>query len=121
MDTTVMTTEQFSTVEEAEFQLDTAYRKFTRACDQLLLIDDHAKMVETRYHRAKAAKRQCHQYSMRLQLSSISGLKMMYYTYAMKMADVVEDLKKKIIEMQDDDSEDDEDSEYSFVETSDDE
>jgi len=78
-----------SMVDNAYLQekLSDAQGKFDRACQQIVLLDQKIKDLEVRYKRALKHKRHSFRYNLRLRLSAVTGVKMMYHHYASTKAD----------------------------------
>ena len=77
-------------------QLSAENAKFQKACDQLILLDNRERDLQTRYRRAKAEHNRSMRYSIRMQLAGVSSVKLMYYRYSEKQADIVNNLTAEV-------------------------
>ncbi|KAH3798070.1 hypothetical protein DPMN_151660 [Dreissena polymorpha] len=64
-----------------------AQAKFEKSCQQIVLLDQKIKDLEVRYKRAVKHKRNSDRYNLRLRLSVVTGIKMMYHHFASTKAD----------------------------------
>ncbi|KAL3870284.1 hypothetical protein ACJMK2_038360 [Sinanodonta woodiana] len=68
-------------------KLSDAQLKFEKACQQIVLLDQKIKDLEVRYKRAVRNKKNSFRYNLRLRLSVVTGVKMMYHHYASTKAE----------------------------------
>lgn len=67
--------------------------KFKIACQQIIKLNDKVDQVEARYQRAVASGRHSFRYVLRLRLFSLEGVRKMFYRYARRLADRLDDLR----------------------------
>ena len=82
--------------QELESQFQLSHRKFTRACDQMSLLDQRIKDMQVRYQRAIKNKKNAARYTLRQRLAVMTGVKMMFYEYASAQADKMDALREKM-------------------------
>lgn len=84
-------------VDNAYFQekLIDAQSKFEKACQQIVLLDQKIKDLEVRYKRAVKHKKNSFRYNLRLRLSVVTGVKMMYHHFASTKADELHRLHRQ--------------------------
>lgn len=76
-------------------KLNDAQLKFEKACQQIVLLDQKIKDLEVRYKRALKNKKNSFRYNLRLRLSVVTGVKMMYHHYASTKADELHRLHRQ--------------------------
>jgi environmental stress-induced protein Ves len=76
-------------------KLNDAQLKFEKACTQIVLLDQKIKDLEVRYKRALKNKKNSFRYNLRLRLSVVTGVKMMYHHYASTKADELHRLHRQ--------------------------
>ena len=72
-------------------------RKFRRACAQIVLLNNEIEALQTRYNRAMKRNRRSFRYSVRLRLATLEGIRNMFYEYASRMADELEELQERVV------------------------
>ena len=87
-----------SSTEDLTSEIRQLDRKFRRACDQILLLNNQIEDLQTRYDRAMKANRRSFRYSLRLRLATLEGVRNMFYEYASRCADELEELQNQLIE-----------------------
>ncbi|VDI07930.1 Hypothetical predicted protein [Mytilus galloprovincialis] len=70
--------------------------KFERACQQIALLDQKIRDLEVRYKRAVKFKKNSFRYNLRLRLSVVTGVKMMYHHYASTKAEELTKIRRQI-------------------------
>ncbi|XP_014668729.1 PREDICTED: uncharacterized protein LOC106809991 [Priapulus caudatus] len=75
-------------IEQLE-RLHDAEQKFDKACQQIIVLDQQIRDLETLYKRAVKSKKNAFRYNLRLKLSVITGVKMMYHHYAGTQAEEI--------------------------------
>ncbi|KAK3087318.1 hypothetical protein FSP39_004618 [Pinctada imbricata] len=70
--------------------------KFEKACQQIALLDQKIKDLEFRYKRAVKRKKNSFRYNLRLRLSVVTGVKMMYHHYASTKAEELTKIRRQI-------------------------
>ncbi|CAL1529766.1 unnamed protein product [Lymnaea stagnalis] len=79
-----------------EEKMNEARSKFERACQQIVLLDQKIKDLEIRYKRAVKNKKNSFRYNLRLRLSVVTGVKMMYHHYASTKAEELTRLRRLV-------------------------
>jgi len=72
-----------------------ARTKFEKACQQIVLLDQKIRDLEVRYRRAVKNKKNSFRYNLRLRLSVVTGVKMMYHHYASTKAEELTRLRRQ--------------------------
>ncbi|KAL8613221.1 hypothetical protein ACOMHN_001546 [Nucella lapillus] len=72
-----------------------ARAKFEKACQQIVLLDQKIRDLEVRYKRAVKHKKNSFRYNLRLRLSVVTGVKMMYHHYASTKAEELTRLRRQ--------------------------
>ena len=75
-------------------------RLFRQACDQIIVMNNQINYLQTRYERAMKKNRRSFRYSLRLKLATLEGVRNMYYEYASRKADDLEQLQNELMDMQ---------------------
>ena len=78
------------------FTLSDAERRFRRACDQIVLLNQKLGEVQKRYKNARRTNNRSFRYNLRLKLAVLEGVRNMYYDYAYAKADQVADLRREL-------------------------
>lgn len=84
------------TVHELQTNLRGLETKFRRACDQIVLMNRKLEACSVRYRRAKKSDTKSFRYPLRLRLAVIEGVRNMYYDYATKKAEEVDELRRRL-------------------------
>ena len=80
----------------AEFT--TLDKKFRRACHHIRMLNRQVEEFQIRYDRAFASGRRSFRYTHRLKLATFEGMRNMYYEYACRGADKLEQLQEALIQ-----------------------
>lgn len=80
-------------IEQLE-RLNDAEQKFDKACQQIIVLDQQVRDLETLYKRAVKSKKNAFRYNLRLKLSVITGVKMMYHHYAGTQAEEISRVRR---------------------------
>lgn len=80
------------------FTLSDTERRFRRACDQIVLLNQRLGEVQKRYKNARSTNNRSFRYNLRLKLAVIEGVRNMYYDYAYTKADQVADLRRELFD-----------------------
>lgn len=80
------------------FTLSDSERRFRRACDQIVLLNQRLGEVQKRYKNARSTNNRSFRYNLRLKLAVIEGVRNMYYDYAYTKADQVADLRRELFD-----------------------
>ena len=72
-------------------------RKFQLACKQVLLLNNQIQALEGRYSQARADGLKALCYSLKLRISSLEGVRNMFYTYTMIRAEELDDLHQHLV------------------------
>ncbi len=70
--------------------------KFKKACQQLRLLNSWIERLQTRYDGAASANKRSHRYSLRIKLCVIEGVRNMFYEYALRMADKLDEMRQQM-------------------------
>lgn len=81
---------------DKRFTLTDTERRFRKACDQIVLLNNHLGEVQKRYKMAKRTNNRSFRYNLRLKLAVIEGARNMYYDYAYTKADQVAELRREL-------------------------
>ena len=81
---------------DKRFTLIESERRFKRACDQIVLLNQKLSQVQKRYRNAKNENNRSFRYNYRLQLAAVEGVRNMYYDYAYAKADQVAELRREL-------------------------
>ena len=81
---------------DKRFTLSDTERRFRKACDQIILLNQRLGEVQKRYKMAKRANNRSFRYNLRLKLAVIEGARNMYYDYAYCKADQVAELRREL-------------------------
>ena len=66
---------------------------FKRACQQVIILNHRLEMLTVRYNRAGRQGRSGHRHALRLQMSTVEGVRNMYYNYAAVQCRAMDDLQ----------------------------
>lgn len=81
---------------DKRFTLSEAERRFRKACDQIVMLNQRLGDVQKRYKIAKRTNNRSFRYNLRLKLAVIEGSRNMFYDYAYAKADQVAELRKEL-------------------------
>lgn len=81
---------------DKRFSLVNSERRFRRACEQIVLLNQKLEELQLRYGRAKSDNLRSYRYSLRLRLAVVEGLRNTYYEYAHGKADEVAELRQEL-------------------------
>lgn len=81
---------------DKRFTLTDAERRFRKACDQIVLLNQKLGEVQKRYKNARRNNNRSFRYNLRLKLAVVEGVRNMYYDYAYAKADEVADLRREL-------------------------
>ena len=70
--------------------------RFLRATEQVVVLRQRLHEMEFRYNRAKSAGQKAFLYSLELRMSTLEGLRDMYYDYACEKGDEVQKLRIQV-------------------------
>ena len=74
-------------------------KKFRKACQQIVLLNNQIEALQVRYDRAYKANQRTFRYSLRLRLATLEGVRNMFYEYAYRRADELEALQDQLVEL----------------------
>ena len=83
---------------DKRFSLGDAERRFRKACDQIVMLNQRLGDVQKRYKMAKWSNNRAFSYNLRLKLAVIEGARNMYYDYAYIKADHVAQLRREMFD-----------------------
>lgn len=72
--------------------------KFRRSCHHIRMLNRRIEEIQVRYDRAFSAGRRSFRYSHRLKLATYEGMRNMYYEYACRRADELEQMQEVLIQ-----------------------
>lgn len=72
-------------------------KKFRKACLQIRMLNRHIEEIQIRYDRAFSSGRRSFRYTHRLKLATYEGMRNMYYEYACRRADELEQMQDTLI------------------------
>ena len=81
---------------DKRFTLSESERRFRKACDQIVLLNQRLGDVQKRYKMAKRSNNRSFRYNIRLKLAVIEGSRNMFYDYAYAKADQVAELRRDL-------------------------
>ena len=87
---------EMKVLRDKRFSLSDAERRFRRACDQIVLLNQKLGEVENRYKKARSTNNRQFRYNLRLKLAVIERARNMFYDYAYAKADQVADLRREL-------------------------
>ena len=79
-------------------KMRSADKRFQRACRQLVMLNNRLEDLNTQYRRCPRNNRRGLRYGVRLQLSTVEGLRNMFYEYACQRADELEEMQQCLVE-----------------------
>ena len=79
-----------------EEKLHDAEKRLSKAVRQIRLIDDQIRELEILYKRAQESNKNASRYNLRLKISVVSGVKMMYYHYASSKREEINNLRDQL-------------------------
>ena len=78
------------------FYLMDSERRFQKACQQIVQLQQKMGDLQFRYHKAWRQNHRSFRYSLRLQIAVVEGLINMYYNYAHSKAYTIADLRRQL-------------------------
>lgn len=81
---------------DKRYWLAEAERKFSRACEQVMLLNDKLVHLDKRYNHAKINNLRCFRYNQRLQIAILEGTRNTYRNYALEKAKEVTTLRGEL-------------------------
>ena len=73
-------------------------RKFRHSCHHIRILNRRIEEIQVCYDRAFSAGRRSFRYSHRLKLTTYEGMRNMYYEYACRRADELEQMQEVLIQ-----------------------
>jgi mitochondrial fission protein ELM1 len=83
---------------DKRFSLGEEERRFKKACDQIVMLNQRLGEVQKRYKMAKRTQNRAFRYNLRLKLAVIEGARNMFYDYAYAKADKVAELRRELFD-----------------------
>ena len=77
-------------------QIHSTNRRFKKACQVIVLMNNKLEALQKRYDRARRDDRRSFRYNVRLRLCTVEGARNMIYEYASMRADEMEELQDKL-------------------------
>ena len=87
-----------ASVEELVFEMRQMDRRFKRACQQLVILNNAIKEIQTKYDRAVRANQRSCRYLTRLRLVTLEGVRNMFWEYANSRADLLDEMQDRLME-----------------------
>ena len=87
-----------SSVEELVSEMRRMDRKFKRACEQVILLNNRLKETQTKYDRAVQKKHSSFRYHSRLRQVTLEGVRNMFLEYANRSADRLDKMQDRLME-----------------------
>ena len=91
----VLSTPMYLGGQELQAQIRETDAKFKYLCDQLRMMNRTIKSIQVRYDRANNSGRRSFRYSLRIRLCVLEGIRNMYYDCALKVADQLDELRRR--------------------------
>jgi hypothetical protein len=91
--------QQTISLQELQTTLIHAENQFRKACNQIVLLNMKLCACSVRYRRAKANNMRTFRYPLRLRLAVVEGVRNMYYDYATRKAQQIEQVREIISEL----------------------
>ena len=85
-----------------EEKLHDAERRLLKSLQQIVVFDGQIRELEILYKRAKKSKKNASRYNLRLKLTAVSGMKMMYHHYSSSKRDEISKLRTQLFAFGDD-------------------
>ena len=85
-------------VREAKSRMIVLERKFRKACKYVILFNQRIKDKQVRYKRAYQQQQRAWGYTLRLQLSTMEGIRHLYHEYACQKARELEALQEVLVQ-----------------------
>merc|ERR1712227_1201858 len=79
-----------------EEKLHDAELRLRKSLQQILIIDSQIRELEILYKRAQKSKKNASRYNLRLKLSVVSGIKMMYHHYSSSKKEEINRLRTQL-------------------------
>ena len=73
-------------------------RKFRMSCHHIRMLNRQIEMIQVRYDRSFSSGQGTFRYSHRLKLATYEGMRNMYYEYACRRADQLEQIQDVLID-----------------------
>ena len=74
-------------------------RKFRRARKQIVVLNNRIESLIVRFDRSTQQKRKSFRYATRMQVATIEGVRNMFYEYARRQCEDMDDLQEKLKEL----------------------
>ena len=87
-------------------------RKFRRACKQVVILNSQITDLKLRYDRAASNQQRKWRCAIRLRLATIEGARNMFYEYASRKCEELEELNERLMECSDVDTDSESEMEY---------
>ena len=76
-------------------RIESVSSRFQLVCSQLRILNRHITEIQHRYKAADQKHQKSFRYSIRIRLCVIEGVRNMYYEYALKLADTLDQLRTR--------------------------
>ena len=84
--------------------LDAAESLFRRACEQVLILNKEVENLTSRYSESEQRGNKAVCYQLRLRISVLEGVRNMFYEYAAQKANVITELQRHVLAVDDNDN-----------------
>lgn len=74
-------------------QIRNVNKMFRKACQQVVILNNKLNQLLVHYCRAGRNGQKNHRYSRRIQIATVEGIRNMYYNYAARQCEVMDDLQ----------------------------
>ena len=74
-------------------------RKFRRARKQIVVLNNRIESLIVRFDRSTQQKRKSFRYATRMQVATVEGVRNMFYEYARRQCEDMDDLQEKLKEL----------------------
>jgi hypothetical protein len=91
--------QQTFSLQELQTTLIHAENQFRKACNQIILLKMKLRACSVRYRSARSNNMRSFRYPLRLRLSVVEGVRNMYYDYATRKAQQIEQVREIISEL----------------------
>ena len=84
--------------EELLSRMRTLNKKFKNACNQVILLNNQIEHLQVRYDRAVQCNKRSYRYFLRLRLATLEGIRNMFYEYACRRADQLDEMQDQLVQ-----------------------
>ena len=84
--------------EEMISKMRTLNKKFRKSCSQVILLNNQIEYLQSRYDQAVKSNKRSYRYFMRLRLATLEGIRNMFYEYACRRADELDEMQDTLVQ-----------------------